>query len=185
MSNWCSNTFEVTGNSQRMQSFYEFLEERGGKDWFDFFVEPAKEDDENWYNHNLENYGCKWNCEAGSWSIQDLDDDRSKIELHFESPWGPPTKLYETLAEDESLEIYAEYNEEGMGFVGRFADGEDEYYEYDGLDSLDEIPEELVGNWAIRESLESWEEMEQEEIDIDELQKEFDEMKGEDDDKKD
>ena len=169
MPNWCANTFEVTGDSQRMQSFYEFLEERGGKDWFDFFVEPAKEDDENWYNHNLENYGCKWNCEAGSWSIQDLDDDRSKIELHFESPWGPPTKLYETLAEDESLEIYAEYNEEGMGFVGRHSDGFDESYEFDyeNVDLLDDIPEDILDYWNLRERIE-------EEI---EMQKEIDEGK--------
>lgn len=162
MPNWCSNTFEVTGDSQRMQAFYEFLEERNGKDWFDFFVNPAKEDDANWYAYNLENYGCKWNCEAGCWSIQDLDDGRSKIVLDFESPWAPPTKLYETLSQDESLEICAEYNEEGMGFVGRFADGEDEYYEYQDLDDLDYIPESLVENWSIRESLESWEDMEEE-----------------------
>ena len=165
MPNWCANTFEVTGDSQRMQSFYEFLEERGGKDWFDFFVEPAKEDDENWYNHNLENYGCKWNCEAGSWSIQDLDDDRSKIELHFESPWGPPTKLYETLAEDASLEIYAEYCEEGIGFVGKFEDGEDDCYEYDNLDDLEDISVQLVENWGIRENLEMREDMEEDEDD--------------------
>lgn len=163
MPNWCSNTFEVKGDSQRMQAFYDFLEERGGKNWFDFFVNPVEENDENWYTYNLENYGCKWNCEAGVWSIQDLDDGRSKIILDFESPWAPPTKLYETLAEDASLEIYAEYNEEGMGFVGRFADGEDECYEYDGLDSLDDIPEELVENWCIRENLESWEDMEEDE----------------------
>ena len=162
MPNWCANTFEVTGDSQRMQSFYEFLEERGGKDWFDFFVQPLKEDDANWYSYNLENYGCKWNCEAGSWSIQDLDDGRSKIVLDFESPWAPPTKLYETLAEDASLEIYAEYNEEGMGFVGKFEDGEDEYYEYDNLDDLEDIPEELVENWCIRESIQGWEDMEEE-----------------------
>ena len=165
MPNWCSINFVVTGSTQRIQAFYDFLEERNGKDWFDFFVEPAKEDDENWYNHNLENYGCKWNCEAGSWSIQDLDDGRSKIVLDFESPWAPPTKLYETLAEVASLEIYAEYCEEGIGFVGKFEDGEDDCYEYDNLDDLEDIPEQLVENWGIRENLEMREDMEEDEDD--------------------
>lgn len=184
MPNWCANTFKVTGDPQRIQAFYDFLDERGGKNWFDFFVEPAKEDDPNWYAFNLENYGCKWNCEAGSWSIQDLDDGRSTVRVDFDSPWGPPTALYQKLSEDESLEVYAEYNEEGMGFVGRFEDGEDECYEYDDLDDLDDIPEDLVEGWCIRENLQDWEDME-EEVNIDELQKEFDEMKGKDDDKKD
>lgn len=164
MPNWCANTFEVTGDSQRIQAFYDFLEERKGANWFDFFVEPADENGD-WYNYNLENYGCKWNCEAMDWSIQKIDDDldRSMVRVNFDSPWGPPTKLYETLSEDESLNVYAEYNEEGMGFVGRFEDGEDECYEYDGPDSLDDIPEELVENWCIRENLESWEDMEEDE----------------------
>ena len=165
MPNWCANTFEVRGDSQRMQAFYDFLEERGGKDWFDFFVNPIKENDENWYTYNLENYGCKWNCEAGCWSIQDLDDGRSKIVLDFESPWAPPIKLYETLAEDASLEIYAEYCEEGIGFVGKFEDGEDDCYEYDNLDDLEDIPESLVENWGIRETLEMREDMEEDEDD--------------------
>ena len=47
-----------------------------------------------------------------------------------------------------------------MGFVGRFVDGEDEYYDYDfeNVDSLDDIPEELLENWSIRERLEEWNE---------------------------
>jgi hypothetical protein len=184
MPNWCANTFKVKGDSQRIRAFYDFLEERKGENWFDFFVEPAKEGDEDWYQYNLDTYGCKWNCEAMDWQIEDFEDGRSEVVVVFDSPWAPPSKLYETLAEDESLEIYAEYNEEGIGFVGRFENGEDECYEYDEPGDLDDIPEDLVENWCIRERFEDWEEEEQEELPdektIDDLQKEFDEeMKDE------
>jgi hypothetical protein len=180
MPNWCANFVNITGDTQRIQALHDFMEERKGKDWFDFFVEPAKEGDENWYQYNLDTYGCKWNCEAMDWHLEDAGDGKSMIRITFDSPWAPPTQLYETLAEDESLEIYAEYNEEGMGFVGKFEDGEDEYYDYDSLGNLESIPEQLVENWCLRENLEQWAEMEEDEIDddketIDDLQKEFDE----------
>jgi hypothetical protein len=177
MPNWCANFVNITGEPQRVQALYDFMDERGGKQWFDFFVEPAK-DDENtdWYQYNLDNYGCKWNCDAMDWSIEDTVDGQSMVRVTFDSPWGPPIKLYETLAEDESLKVYAEYCEEGVGFVGKFEDGEDECYEYDNLDDLEDIPEDLVEGWCIREL--SWVEMKEEFADektIDDLQKEFDE----------
>ena len=44
-----------------------------------------------------------------------------------------------------------------MAFVGRFADGEDESYEYTDLASLDDIPDEIVDNWGLREQMEEYE----------------------------
>lgn len=156
MPNWCSNTVTFKGNPQKIKEFVDFLEEKDGKNWFDFFVEPAEEGNEDWYQHNLDTYGCKWNCDAQDWSV---DEDFTGVSFWFDSPWSPPTTLYETIYnEDNGIDVEAEYNEEGMGFVGRFEDGSDEYYEYDydNLSSLDDIPEDLLENWNIREQVEHY-----------------------------
>ena len=68
MPNWCSNSIEITSSKEKIDEFEKFLNEKDGKSWFDFFVEPVAEDDENWYQHNLDKYGCKWNCDAQDWT---------------------------------------------------------------------------------------------------------------------
>jgi hypothetical protein len=58
----------------------------------------------------------------------------------------------------DDYQVYAEYNECGMAFVGRFQDGEDESYQYSDLDSLKKIPDTLVENWGLEEQLAMWDE---------------------------
>ena len=45
-----------------------------------------------------------------------------------------------------------------MSFVGQFSGGIDECYEFSDLDSLEEIPEELVDEWNLVELVEQNEE---------------------------
>lgn len=164
MPNWCSNNVKISGSKEQIDELEKFLTETEGKNWFDFFVEPVEKavDAENpdWYAYNTENYGCKWNCDAQDWYR-----DGDTISFWFDSPWAPPIALYQSIYNrDDGYMVYAEYCEEGLCFVGRFEDGEEEYYEFNnGIEDLDDIPEDLVENWNLRESLESWEEEEDEE----------------------
>lgn len=149
MPNWCMNSFTVKGDKETIDKFEAFLKEKDGKDWFDFFApkpESLKEDE--WYEWNLNNYGCKWNCDA-----QDWDRSENSISFWFDSPWAPPIELYRKITE-QGHEVHAEYCEEGIGFVGEFTDGDDECYEYSDLDDLDDIPEHLVENWNLRDNME-------------------------------
>jgi hypothetical protein len=147
MPNWCSNTLEVSHSKEKIDALESVLNDTKGENFFDFFVEPATKESD-WYNYNLENYGCKWNCNAHSW---ERTSDNTILVL-FDSPWGPPIQLYENMLTGD-YEVYAEYYECGMAFVGRYSNGVDETYEYSDLDSLDNIPEDLVESWAIRELL--------------------------------
>jgi len=66
----------------------------------------------------------------------------------------------------EEIAVFAEWHEEGMAFVGRFEYGFVESYEYSDLDSLDNIPDDLLENSNIREMLEEraeWEDEDEEE----------------------
>lgn len=172
MPNWCSNRFEVQGSKEQMDNFQKFLDEKEGKDWFDFFAPCPEElknttasltEEENealiekygasdWYTWNLNNYGCKWNCDAESWERPEEDT----ITFYFQSPWGPPIALYDKITEN-GLTVFASYHEEGMAFVGEYREGDDESYEYTDVESLDDIPENLVEEWNLREVIEYYE----------------------------
>ena len=154
MPNWCSNTLEVSHESkEKIDQLEKFLEEKNGKEFFDFFVEPAKGDD--WYTYNLDVYGCKWNCNTSH--FERTSDNTMYIT--FESPLGPPIHLYELMESDE-FGVFAEYHESGMAFVGRFEYGEDESWEY--LENIDAVPDDLVENWNLHEEIALLEEDEDE-----------------------
>jgi hypothetical protein len=122
----------------------------------------------DWYSWSINNWGCKWNCDAQDWSR-----DEDSISFWFDSPWGPPTELYSFISNDTDFAVEAGYHEEGMAFVGRFVDGEDESYEYSDVDSLDDIPEDIVSDWNLREMLEERAEWENED-DFDDEEEEKD-----------
>ena len=185
MPNWCNNTFKVSASKEQIDEFEKFLNDNNGKDWFDFFAPcPAELKDggpvgfqdkpnealiekyghSDWYSWSVANWGCKWNCDAQDWTRE----DDNTIGFWFDSPWGPPTELYQNISDGkfgEEISVFAEWHEEGMAFVGRFDDGFVESYEYSDLDSLDNIPDDLLENWNIREMLEERAEWEEEEDD--------------------
>lgn len=196
MPNWCNNTITIRGEKQDIDRFESFLNEKNGKEWFDFFLPCPQElkdggavgfndaprpdlvekyGSSNWYDWSVNNWGCKWNCDAQDWSRED-----DSISFWFDSPWGPPTELYSHIYRDTDFAIEAGYHEEGMAFVGRFVDGEDECYEYSDVDSLEDIPEDIVNDWNLREMLEERAEWENE----DDFEEELIENEEENDDGK-
>ena len=158
MPNWCNNTIEIKGDKESIDEFKKFLDESDGKDWFNFFLPtPVELKEEGWYDWNVQNWGCKWNCDAQDW---ELNEDGTSISFWFDSPWSPPIVLYEMIS--DSYNVDAHYLEEGMEFVGRFREGYYEFYEYSDVDSLEEIPEEILEQWNLRENLMDQEEMDNE-----------------------
>ena len=157
MPNWCNNTFNVEGDKETIDKFETYLDEKNGKDWFNFYAPtPVELKEDGWYEWNVSNWGCKWNCDAQDWSR-----DGNTISFWFDSPWGPPVELYYKI-EQAGLTVKAEYMEEGMRFVGEFVDGSDETYEYQDVEDLDNIPDNLVENWNLHDQFESWEDEDEE-----------------------
>ena len=80
--------------------------------------------------------------------------------LYFDSAWAPPIALMEKL-EEQGFDVDLMYNESGMAFCGRYADGDDDYYEYGDLtaDEIDaELPEDINEAFCIAENKRLWEE---------------------------
>ena len=72
---------------------------------------------DNWYDWKVKNWGTKWGIDGGS--IQFYDEDNDRIELHFDTAWGPPEEICYALREKyEDIEIGWFYREDGMQFAG-------------------------------------------------------------------
>lgn len=193
MPNWCNNTFELVAPKEKVREFEKFLNDNDGKEWFNFFAPCPKElldvgnvpvngppnSEEliekygysDWYSFGIGEWGCKWNCDANNWTVNEYDDENLSINFWFDSPWGPPTELYQNIYSGkfgEGFNVFAEWHEEGMCFVGKFEYGDVESYDYSDLDSLDGIPEDLVENWNLREMLEDREEWDEDDEEVDE-----------------
>ena len=123
----------------------------------------------NWYDFCVNEWGTKWDIGADGNPAQDIPGG---LMLGFESAWAPPINAYEKLFY-MGFKLRAMYYEPGMAFAGIFEDGQDEYYEYGGLDSkgiAEELPVELDEAFGISESVAEWEAEnaeDEENIDID------------------
>jgi hypothetical protein len=119
----------------------------------------------NWYDHNVNEWGTKWDVGADGNPAQDIPGG---LMLGFDSAWSPPITAYEKLTE-MGFRIRAMYYEGGMAFAGIWEDGFDDYYEYSGMNSEQiaaELPVELDEAFCISEQVAEWEE-ENQEIDLD------------------
>lgn len=123
----------------------------------------------NWYDFCVGEWGTKWDIGADGYGADDIPGG---LMLTFDSAWSPPTGAYEKLM-DMGFQIRAMYYEPGMAYAGIWDNGDDDYYEYGGMNSeqiADTLPEELDEAFGISESVAEWEAEnaeDEENIDID------------------
>jgi hypothetical protein len=132
----------------------------------------------NWYDFNVANWGTKWEI-GGNGDQAERDEDGLGFSAPFESAWSPPIAVCEALVE-QGFEVTLYYYEPGMGFVGKFEDGCDDYYEFSGENSQTvraAIGDELDDMFGISESMAEYE-AENEEEDLTEWLKDGVEKKS-------
>jgi hypothetical protein len=115
-----------------------------------------------WYDFCVNEWGTKWDVGGEELEVQDIPNG---VIMSFESAWAPPCAAYEKMA-DLGFSIRAMYYEPGMAFAGIWEDGNDDFYEYGGLNSeqiAEDLPSELDEAFGISESAAEWEAENQEE----------------------
>lgn len=111
----------------------------------------------NWYDFCVSRWGTKW--DINTTSECDRDDDGLGFNGSFDTAWSPPMGVVERL-EAQGYEVTLYYYEPGMCFVGKYEDGNDEYYQYEGENSktvAQAIGTELDDFWGISEQMADWE----------------------------
>lgn len=163
MPNWCQNVATIYHEDNEK---IDAIENELNKDKDDIglfqILRPRPADqEENWYDWNINNWGTKW--EASVYDFDRVDDHNIKI--NFDTAWGPCITLYEFL-DSEGYEVDGFYHEEGMAFCGRYAHGTDDHYEYSDMDSAAiqyEIPSEIDEMFSISELMQE-REIEEEDV---------------------
>jgi hypothetical protein len=161
MPNWCSNSARFFHElKEKVDALEQELQKGDDAKVLNHFVPCAPEITEDWYTWNVNNWGTKWDATVYDWERI----DEHTITINFDTAWSPPSALYETIADEEWI-VNALYHEPGMGFIGKFEDGIDEYYEYDisDLDSIELLPEDVIEYGNLREENEMWKENEEDE----------------------
>ena len=113
-----------------------------------------------WYDFCVSEWGTKWDVTGDV-----LEAEDGQLSCSFDSAWSPPCEAYAKLME-LGFEVVAYYYEPGMGFVGKWDNGDDQFFEYGGQTSdtvRDVIGEELDDYFGISEDMSMWEEENKEE----------------------
>ena len=110
----------------------------------------------NWYDYCVNEWGTKWDIGGDDGMITETENG---LILSFDSAWSPPVNAYEKLMA-LGFSIRAYYYEPGMGFAGIWDEGDDQFFEYGGLNSeqiAEELPTALDEMFCISESVAEWE----------------------------
>jgi hypothetical protein len=142
MPNWCDNRASFTHkDKEKIDLIERELMKKDNCQLFNALIPRPADQEENWYEWNCDNWGCKWDATIIDWQR----DDDNTLTVYMETAWAPPLKFYYSLLE-EYYHIDAVYYEPGMGYCGWFDNGNDNYYEYDlgDKESIEALPEEIL-----------------------------------------
>ena len=118
----------------------------------------------NWYDYCVGEWGTKWDC--GEQGCQDIHPDGKMLHTTFDTAWSPPIAAYEKLTA-LGFTVGAMYYEPGMAYCGVWEDGNDDYYNLEGM-SADQVesdlPSELDEAFGISESIREYEAEQEEEL---------------------
>ncbi len=143
MPNWCYNV--VTFRHKNIEEINKIEKACSDDTLFNTFVTRPAEEEDNWYNWNLENWGTKWEA-----SCDVAEKNSESIKVSFESAWSPPIGFYDVM-DGLGFEVDAFYYEPGMNFCGRYTEGFDDFYDIKGGSDWikGNIPEEIEETFGI------------------------------------
>jgi len=159
MPNWCDNSVTITADKEKI----DVIEAALNSDSKQLFNAIRPNPSGEWqYEWSVNNWGTKWDASVHDWNRE----DDNTIWISFDSAWAPPTILYEFMVEEGGYDVRAYYWESGMGFVGKFEDGYDDYYDYDISDreSIESLPEDVVDYADLMTWHEEWVEENKDEV---------------------
>jgi hypothetical protein len=155
MPNWCQNVATISHeDKEKIDAIeHELNKEKEDIGLFQMLRPRPADQEENWYEWNISNWGTKW--DINYCDFERIDDNT--IKLIFDTAWGPCITLYEYM-ETEGYSIEGFYNEEGMAFCGCFRDGYDDNYNYSDYCTSsgvrDNVPSDIDEMFAISDRLE-------------------------------
>lgn len=118
MPNWCQNEITVSGDTEKVEEFMDFV--KSDEQDFDFEKIVPLPNGEWDYDWCIRNWDTKWNAtDVQAFKCGD------EVEYNFLTAWSPPENIFRVLKEkfklndkDSDLHISWFYREDGMEFSG-------------------------------------------------------------------
>lgn len=109
----------VSPPADKIEEYY------GKRGWVD--GEAVGDTEYNWYNWNINNFGCKWDC-SDVYVYTEKDESPSFFQVQFQTPWSPPEEFFQTLMNRfPSLSMTLNWEEEqGFGAEWSASDPDEE-----------------------------------------------------------
>lgn len=158
MPNWVYNKITIRGNEKDLHAVSERLKPRDPKDQagpisFDSLIPRPKDQDEDWYNWNVANWGSKWDaCHAESqMTPPSTTDGLGTLVYTFDTAWSPPVGVIDKFIDEfKHLSMdYAYEEEQGWGGTLKTLGGKIvEQTEYDIPNSHREMLERSGSCWC-------------------------------------
>lgn len=146
MPNWCSNNLTIEHEDGAMVD--RFVKAYNEGNTCNEFIPKPENIGEGWWDFCVNNWGTKWDIGCDTDQRYGLKPTRvgNQVTVTFDSAWSPPIGLYQEL-DDLGFMVSATYFEPGMGFCGKWYDGNDEYYE----GGIENFPEDLIEEYDMAE----------------------------------
>lgn len=98
----------------------------------------------NWYDYCIAEWGTKWDARTSDEDVPYIIDG-NQVTIFFDTAWAPPMQIYYAL-EEMGFKLEATYIEQGIGYIGYYADGVDtcekmeQFYTEDTEQDEDDFP---------------------------------------------
>ncbi len=115
MPNWVYNNVTVVAADDTVIAKVKAAVQ-GAETPFDFnrIIPRPAEEEQDWYNWNIANWGCKW----GASDVEVAEETHSQISYYFSTPWSSPTPVIETLSRQHPAATFVLVFEEEQGWGG-------------------------------------------------------------------
>ena len=123
MPNWVYNNVSINvKDKDEAEKLQNFLEDKESVFSFNKVIERPKEQEDNWYDWNISNWGTKWDANDAHLNI----GEDGKLNYSFSSAWSPPMSVVQKLSEKfPTVPINFHFREEqGWGAETNLLNGE-------------------------------------------------------------
>ena len=123
MPNWCDNQIKISGSEASISQIKSTLEKNKNGGLFNVLVgkladgQTEGQYDGNWYDTNIERWGCKWDVDI---EFESMGLENDCIYMNIQTAWSPCNGFLRLLSEKYGVDVENNYSEGGNDFAGLF-----------------------------------------------------------------
>jgi len=143
MPNWCNNYIIIRPNDsdKKLKKFSKLNERvkisiKTKEPLFASLLGTRTGKGTDWYSHNVNRWGTKWDVDADT---HEIDIDTDQIVMNIQTAWSPPNGFLLELCETYGVNATIEFEEGGCDFAGVYEftpEGLISQIDYDSVDEF-------------------------------------------------